>query len=190
MKKTIMLAIVAMPMVANAQTIIDEKDTQPNGVYWRLPDGRLSTVPPSQVTEPSHQKTFKNLPSLSVDVTGPLGNTLHLGLNAGRLISLHNSARAAANAQPLVEDPELMAFALAHSQEQARSGSKGPFHSNGRYGENVAWTSWKGGSDDDAHRMWMNSPGHKANLLNKKYTKIGYASAIGKNGTYYTAVFK
>jgi uncharacterized protein YkwD len=37
---------------------------------------------------------------------------------------------------------------------------------------------------------WMNSPGHRANILNRNYTKIGvgYASG-GEYGTYWTQMF-
>lgn len=49
-------------------------------------------------------------------------------------------------------------------------------------GENIA----KGQTSPQAvMNAWMNSSGHKANILNKNYTQIGVGLAKSKNGTYY-----
>ena len=34
-------------------------------------------------------------------------------------------------------------------------------------------------------RAWMNSPGHRANILSKNYTQIGVGAAKKSNGTLY-----
>ncbi len=34
-------------------------------------------------------------------------------------------------------------------------------------------------------RLWLNSGGHKTNMLSKKYTRVG----ISRSGDYWTAVF-
>lgn len=49
-------------------------------------------------------------------------------------------------------------------------------------GENIAM-----GQTSPAQVMngWMNSPGHRANILNSSYTKIGVGVAQNANGTYY-----
>lgn len=37
---------------------------------------------------------------------------------------------------------------------------------------------------------WMNSSGHRANILNAKYTKIGVGYYVGANGRqYWTQLF-
>lgn len=36
---------------------------------------------------------------------------------------------------------------------------------------------------------WMNSEGHRANILNAKYTEIGIGYCTGKNGPYWTQMF-
>ena len=46
-------------------------------------------------------------------------------------------------------------------------------------GENLAWGS---GAQGDAHsivRAWMNSPGHRANILNGRYREIGIGLVLG-----------
>lgn len=54
-------------------------------------------------------------------------------------------------------------------------------------GENIA-AGQK--SAEDVMKSWMNSSGHKANILNKNYTQlgVGYASG-GSYGTYWTQMF-
>ena len=49
-------------------------------------------------------------------------------------------------------------------------------------GENVAY-----GYDSETAVLtgWMNSPGHRANILNPAYTHVGSASAVGGSGTRY-----
>lgn len=54
-------------------------------------------------------------------------------------------------------------------------------------GENVAY----GFSTPSAvHEGWMNSPGHRANILNGNFVQMGLATATGSNGyLYWTQVF-
>lgn len=55
------------------------------------------------------------------------------------------------------------------------------------YGENIAYYTWTGNVIDVANkifRLWINSPGHRANILNSRFRDIGigYArSAIGRS---------
>jgi uncharacterized protein YkwD len=46
-------------------------------------------------------------------------------------------------------------------------------------GENIAWGSGDLGSPAKIVDGWMHSPGHKANILNKAFTRAGTAIAIG-----------
>ena len=53
------------------------------------------------------------------------------------------------------------------------------------FGENLAVSK-----SEDAEaivRAWMNSPTHRANLLNRHYTKMGVSCAKGADGRYYWA---
>lgn len=63
-------------------------------------------------------------------------------------------------------------------------------------GENLAKAEAEGDSDPPApsaaeiHKMWMESKGHRANILNEKYEEVGISIARSKKGTYYyTQVF-
>ena len=46
-------------------------------------------------------------------------------------------------------------------------------------GENIAYGSGSYGSPDNIFDNWMNSPGHKANILNKKFRQIGIGARTG-----------
>ncbi|MGE7878728.1 CAP domain-containing protein [Peribacillus muralis] len=49
-------------------------------------------------------------------------------------------------------------------------------------GENIAAGQPSG---ESVMKSWMNSPGHKANILNKNYTHIGIGHATGGNYSHY-----
>lgn len=54
-------------------------------------------------------------------------------------------------------------------------------------GENIAWGQR---SPEEVMNGWMNSPGHRANILNSRFTKIGVGYYVGSNGRkYWTQLF-
>lgn len=94
-----------------------------------------------------------------------------------------NRARIANNRVPFRWSPALMASARQHSANQARSGRMYHGGTSGWSGENVA----VGQRDsEDVTRAWMNSAGHRANILNGRFTEIG----VGAVGRYYTQQFR
>ena len=46
-------------------------------------------------------------------------------------------------------------------------------------GENIAWGSGELATADAIVRAWMNSPGHRANILNGRFLEIGIALTLG-----------
>jgi len=114
---------------------------------------------------------------------------------AEQLFALANQARAAEGAGPLRWDPSLAAAALAHCQRMA---AEGPI--SHRYGgepdlaeragkagahfslieENVALGSYVA----RIHEGWMNSPGHRSNLLNPSVDRVGIA-VVSASGLFY-----
>jgi uncharacterized protein YkwD len=113
-----------------------------------------------------------------------------------------NAERAAAGVGPLSWCPALGRAAQAHTDDQMVHGTMTHTGSDGSnigiradragyrgwstLGENVAY-----GYPDVSAVMtaWMNSPGHKANLLNGSFTNVGFGHAVGPivvNGTSYT----
>ncbi|GII23736.1 CAP domain-containing protein [Planosporangium mesophilum] len=110
------------------------------------------------------------------------------------LLTLVNQARATVNCVALTVDPRLAAAARAHSADMADRRyfahdtpdgvGVGTRVTNAGYqwsavGENIA----KGQQDATAVlRAWLNSPGHRANILNCRYTNIGIGLAY-QDGT-------
>jgi uncharacterized protein YkwD len=112
-------------------------------------------------------------------------------------VALANNERAAAGVGALTANAALDYAAFFHSKYQARkntmshtgSGGSNPGrriaaegYSAGTWGENVAY-----GYNNCAEVMvgWMNSPGHRDNILNPAFTEIGMGSAVAGNGAVY-----
>jgi uncharacterized protein YkwD len=114
-----------------------------------------------------------------------------------------NAERTKEELPPLKFNPLLGKVARAHSENMARQmkmehklDDKTPFdrldaagYDFMRAAENIAF------GDEDAKldvimKMWMESKGHRANIMNKDLTEIGIGIARGKDGfLYYTQVF-
>lgn len=108
---------------------------------------------------------------------------------AARLVELANAERRAAGVGELVVRADVASIALDHSRAMAADGN---LRHNDAYfapamrqqlkakmlGENVAMNP----SVDDAHRRLMNSAGHRANLLDGRFSVVGMAVVRDANG--------
>lgn len=108
------------------------------------------------------------------------------------LVASTNAERAAAGAGALSTDGSLTSIARAHSQAMAAEGTI--FHSSnlggqisGWYGlaENVGMAE----SAATAHSMLMNSSGHRANILNASYDRIGVGAVWSGGALWVTQIF-
>jgi len=112
-----------------------------------------------------------------------------------------NTERKAAKLPAFTVDPALSKLAREHSANMARLDQLShelegkPFAKRleaagyrfAAAGENIAQGQR---TPVEAVTTWMNSAGHKANILNPKYTHIGVGIAMGKSGSpYYTQIF-
>lgn len=113
-----------------------------------------------------------------------------------RIIKLHNKARVAKGISwTLKANNCLDRFAERQARRQARTAKL--YHQDlspviracgmSIVGENVAYGYPTAGKVD---RAWMSSKGHRANILKRKFNKIGVGMALSKKGVpYYAAVF-
>ncbi|XWS40347.1 hypothetical protein CRYUN_Cryun18bG0133200 [Craigia yunnanensis] len=92
-------------------------------------------------------------------------------------LNAHNTARAAVNVGPMTWDDTVAAYAQNYANQ--RSGDCNLVHSNGPYGENLAWSSGDL-SGTDAVTMWVNE---KAD-----YNYDSNSCAPGKVCGHYTQV--
>jgi uncharacterized protein YkwD len=104
-----------------------------------------------------------------------------------RVVDLTNAERAQRGLRPLKVTLDLMNSARKWSGVQARQGRM--YHSGWPgMGENVIY-NYK--SPEAQMKAWMNSPGHRANILNARYTQIGVGVVMSsRNEPYGTQQFK
>lgn len=114
------------------------------------------------------------------------------------LLCLHNAERQSRGLAPLQFDPLLLKAALGHSQRMVArrffahtepNGSRmeqrirnAGFLRNRRaftIGENIVWGSGPLALPRALMQAWMNSPPHRANILNGAYRRVGFGIAIG-----------
>lgn len=122
------------------------------------------------------------------------------GISSGEVISLANESRAVAGLSVLSENKDLTkaatekAYDMINNDYFAHTSPTGvdPWHwfenvgYNYKYaGENLA-VNYTNAKDQDT--AWMNSPTHRANILNPQYQEIGVAVVEGKIGGKETLV--
>ena len=119
------------------------------------------------------------------------------------LLEMTNAERKKECLPPLKASALLFRAARAHSENMAKQGKldheldeKTPFdrlketgYRFQRAGENIAF-----GTENlpltDIMKLWMESEGHKANILNPDFTEIGLGTSRNDKGeVYYTQVF-
>ncbi|MDX2380389.1 MAG: CAP domain-containing protein, partial [Acidimicrobiia bacterium] len=109
---------------------------------------------------------------------------------AAHSLLLLNQLRASYGAGPLVYDAGMSASALNWSAEMSLSGFR---HSGAGFAENIAWHSLSSMSPTTAaatlHNMWVGSPGHLKNMVNKSYTRVGIGIHQTGSGWYGTHMF-
>lgn len=116
------------------------------------------------------------------------------------MLAYINAARAAVNLPPLALDPILCQGAYIKSKDMAVNGNFS--HTSPTYGdcfqmmddlgvkrsyagENIAINI----SISSAHEAFMNSPGHRANILNTRFHKVGLGFYASGSSLYVTQWF-
>ncbi|MFF2043437.1 CAP domain-containing protein [Kitasatospora sp. NPDC058170] len=120
---------------------------------------------------------------------------------AQQVVDLVNAQRAQHGCGPVTAEPRLAAAAQSHSEDMAdRSyfdhASPEGYHADHRIEANgYRWSTWgeniARGQKDPAAVMdaWMNSPGHRANILNCAFKELGVGVRTGSGGPWWTQVF-
>jgi uncharacterized protein YkwD len=131
------------------------------------------------------------------------------------VLCMHNRDRAARGLPQLKEDAKLRAAAEGHSADMVAEGYFSHDALDGddmvdrilragyargaaawSLGENIAYGSGELASAVQIHRAWMRSPGHRANVLRRRFREIGIGIVLGapvetygQTGATYTADF-
>lgn len=137
-----------------------------------------------------------------------ISETTDLTADENSLFNLINENRAAQGLAPLKLDMGLVTVARAHSKDMCDrhyfdhyAPSPGPVSPMDRYlaylgkrpnyamvGENIYYrsmTDQPGDSAKQAENAFMNSPGHRENILQPKFTKVGVGFYRTQDGKYW-----
>jgi uncharacterized protein YkwD len=120
------------------------------------------------------------------------------------LLELANAQRAKAGLAPLRANSQLMRAAQTQAEQTATvrrlehvlPDAKYPRPEDRLDASGYPWRAWAENiafgqpTPSDAVEAWMQSPGHRKNLLNPKYTELGTGVAVDATGRpYYVQVF-
>ncbi|MBR1444892.1 MAG: hypothetical protein IJ583_15325 [Firmicutes bacterium] len=165
-------------------------------------------LPTQQTTDTSERSTPQTTPTeqpiqtqQQPQVTSPQQVSQNNSSYAVQVLDLVNNERAKNGLSPLTLDNALSAVAQAKSEDMKNKnyfshtsptyGS--PFDMMKQFGisytyagENIA----KGQkTPEQVVTAWMNSEGHRANILNKNFTKMGLGYTASGSTTYWTQMF-
>lgn len=110
-----------------------------------------------------------------------------------KLLRLHNTQRELKGRVGLSLDESLNEYAERHARWMASKNNLK--HSDigvlmGRWhtaGENIAWNQQ---DEEEVVDAWMHSSGHRANILNRSFSKVGFGMALARDGSpYWCTVF-
>ena len=162
----------------------NKPETTPPSEDTNTPESKPETTPPSEDTN-----TPENKPEADKELTF-----------AEQVVELVNQERTKAGLSAVTLDQNIASAALVRAKEIETSFSH--TRPNGSKfstalteqgvtfkgaGENIAWGQK---SPEAVIQAWMNSEGHRANILNKNFTNIGvgyYQNAAGRN--FWTQLF-
>jgi uncharacterized protein YkwD len=154
-----------------------------------------SSVKPKGKKSKPKAKTSQVAPCQNTEVL-PTPETLDVVRAA--LLCLHNQIRAERNLPLLKDNAKLRKAALGHASAMVAQGyfdhtspDGGTFvdriidasyvkrNDGWTLGENLAWGTGDLSTATGVMNAWMNSPGHKANIVKKAYREIGIGIRLG-----------
>lgn len=120
------------------------------------------------------------------------GSASALSSSESQFVSKINAERTSRGKKALTVKSDLVSVARRHS---ARMAAKGSIWHNPNLGDEVdGWTLLgenvgKGPSVDSLHRAFMDSPGHRANILESDFNQAGVGVVVEDGTIYVTEVF-
>jgi uncharacterized protein YkwD len=183
------VALLAVPAAAEAQ------HGKPIKATIALGDKRPSKAAKKKAHKKHRVKASAAQACANSDVLPTADN---LALVRAAVLCLHNQTRAAQGLPLLRENAKLDKAALGHSSDMVAAGYFDHTAPGGatfvdrivgaRYvqrsdgwtlGENLAWGTGDLSTPAGVMKSWMNSPGHKANILKRAYRDVGIGIRLG-----------
>ncbi|MFE9820453.1 sigma-70 family RNA polymerase sigma factor [Streptomyces sp. NPDC005773] len=157
---------------------------------------RSASAAPSRIPKKSAAPTPSAARAPKASATPPVSAS-----TTAQVVALVNKERAAAGCGALTEDAQLTDAAQRHSEDMAARNFFEHTNPDGAgpgervtdagyrwsaYGENIARGQQ---SPESVMDSWMNSPGHRANILNCSFKNIGIGIHKGAGGPWWTQDF-
>jgi uncharacterized protein YkwD len=133
----------------------------------------------SEVELVGRQTVHDRLPTLE-DLPSKLVDGVKLVEIEANIVTYTNEERVRHGLQPLVVDKDLMATAREHATWMTEN--QRLVHTSHPVAENIAMGQ---PTSSDVVQAWMNSPGHRANILNGSHGRIGVAAFRTESGVIY-----
>ncbi|MEO3869051.1 CAP domain-containing protein [Nonomuraea sp. B12E4] len=150
---------------------------------------KLSCAPGRGTTTPAPTPS----PSTPPPASGTAGTA-----EENEVVRLTNAERAKGGCRSLAHDPRLRAAAAGHSTDMARNGFFDHDSQDGRgFLDRIRAAGFTGGSSwaeniaagqptpASVVRAWMNSPGHRTNIMNCRFNLIGVGAVKDARGRIY-----
>lgn len=138
---------------------------------------------------------FKNF--VPMPKTTPFSGATKINCSAEEnkiLLDLHNKERVSKGIKPLLLNQDLCDYAQKHAEIMMKKNNL--YHSkmselkkvlnSSAVGENIACGQE---TEESVISCWMKSPGHKRNILNSSYNKVGFGFKKENNKIYWCVVF-
>ena len=141
--------------------------------------------------------------AVGVQVAACGGGSVDLSTEEKKMLDLHNKIRAERGLPKFCVHPDFQRAARAHSKEMIAQDRFA--HGNvgerlrkvgyrwSTYGENILYDPGSQDSVESLFKLWMNSSGHRANILEKDFREIGIGASSGEykggGATMWTADF-
>ena len=165
-----------------------------NDYYYRDLHVDAVTVD-SGSTPPDSGGTLPPPPTGSVTWCPTSPEQLALTANEQKMVELHNQARSQSGVGQLCLDSRLVRAARLHAQDMIANDYFSHYSLDGRdpgdrisaqgynwrtYGENIAMGSSGYSTPQSTFDGWMNSAGHRSNILSSSFTELGIGEEIGE----------
>ena len=173
-------------------------EEQPDETPEEIPDEQPEEMPDNTPQLPDNNRP-EETPDNGAEQTPDQDNGTSQGDFASQVVALVNAERAKQGLSALKVDAKVQQAALVRAQESAQSFShtrpNGSSFSTAlteagvsfrRSGENIAYGQ---STPQQVMNAWMNSSGHRANILNENFTTIGVGYTVINGTAYWTQLF-
>jgi uncharacterized protein YkwD len=184
------------PSASKSSAAPTKTPEKPEKTQEKTPEKKAPAATPSEKPDDTPSRTATKAPkkpSASAALSGESSA-------AAQVLSLVNEERAKVGCSPVAANSALTALARNYSEDMAARGFFDHTDPDGRTpwdraekagisnlgGENIARGQADAAAVMDA---WMNSPGHRANILNCDFKTLGVGVELGSGGPWWTQNF-